>query len=139
MGIRKVSDSEILNRCISDVVQRIKEIGGVNIVFIAIYGSAVKGKFTDLSDIDVSVFYDGDKAERFDFRMKVLGRVNERFDLQIFQELPLYIQNDIILAENVVYFRDYEVTFDIFMKIIKNFEYFRPHLELYYSHIGVYG
>lgn len=136
----KGSDSvDVIDQNISDAVQRIKEVGGDNIVFIAIYGSAVNGTFTDLSDIDIAVFYDADNVGRFDFRMKVLGRVDEIFDIQIFQELPLYIKNEIISAESVVYFRDYDEIFDIFMKTIKDYESFRPHLESYYSHIGVYG
>jgi predicted nucleotidyltransferase len=42
---------------ISEVIDRIREIGGEKIGFIALYGSAVKGKMTGLSDIDIAVFF----------------------------------------------------------------------------------
>src|SRR3990172_1125792 len=92
---------------ITNAVNKIKQLGNKKIRFIILYGSAVKGNFTDMSDIDIAVFYEGNKKERFDFRVKVLGRVNDRFDIQIFQDLPLYIQKDIISTGKMIYFRDY--------------------------------
>ncbi|MBU4077877.1 MAG: nucleotidyltransferase domain-containing protein, partial [Euryarchaeota archaeon] len=77
-------------------IKKIKQFGDKNVRFIILYGSSVKRKLTDMSDIDLAVFYQGTKKERFDFRKKILGRVNNRFDIQTFQDLPLYIQNDII-------------------------------------------
>ena len=46
---------------ISGVVEKIKTIGGDKIRFIVFYGSAAKGEMTELSDIDLAVFYEGDK------------------------------------------------------------------------------
>jgi predicted nucleotidyltransferase len=66
---------------ISGVVEKIKTIGGDKVRFIVLYGSAAKGEMTELSDIDLAVFYKGDKKERFDFRVKVLGRVSNEFDI----------------------------------------------------------
>lgn len=112
-------------------------LGGERIRFIVLYGSAVSGNLNELSDIDLAVFYDGDKKERFDFRVKILGRVGNEFYIQIFQDLPLYIQQDIISTGNVLYHSDYEEVFSIFMKTIKEFEDFKPRLNLYYSSMGV--
>jgi len=85
-----------LEHSILDVIERIKEIGGMKVRFIILYGSVVEGRLTDMSDIDLAVFYEGNKKERFEFRVKILGRVSNKFDIQSFQDLPLYIQKDII-------------------------------------------
>lgn len=122
---------------ISDVIAKIKDIGRNSIKFIVLYGSAAKGRSTNLSDIDIAVFYSGDKRERFQFRMKILGRIGNKFDIQTYQDLPLYIQNEILSSGEVLYFSDYTEIFNTFMKTIREFEDFKPRLELYYSSMGV--
>ena len=122
---------------LSDVIMKIKEIGGDRVKFIILYGSAAKGKFTNLSDIDIAVFYHEDSEERFKFRMKVLGRINNRFDVQTYQDLPLYLQKEIISTGDVLYFKDYTEIFNTFMKTIREFDDFKPRLDLYYSSMGV--
>ncbi len=69
--------------------------------------------------------------------MKVLGRIGNNFDVQTYQDLPLYIQKEIISTGEVLYFRDYTEIFNTFMKTIREFEDFKPRLELYYSSMGV--
>ncbi len=133
----KVKTKKSLEHDISSVIKKIKDIRGAKIKFIALYGSAAKGRSTVLSDIDIAVYYDGYKRERFEFRVKILGRVGSKFDIQTFQDLPLYIQKDILSTADVIYYRDYKDIFNIFMKTIREFEDFKPRLELYYSSLGV--
>ena len=122
---------------VSDVCQRIMEMGGDKVGFIILYGSAAKEKTSGMSDVDIAVFYKGDKGERFQFRMKILGRVSDIFDIQTFQDLPLYIQKDIMSTGDILYYRDHTELFDINMKTIREYEDFKPHLDLYYSGLGV--
>ena len=126
-----------LKQSTSGVINKIKAIGGDKVRFVVLYGSAAKGKLTKLSDVDLAVFYNGDKGERFEFRKKILGRVSNEFDIQIFQDLPLYVQKDILSTGKVMYSEDYIETFEIFMKVIRRFEDFKPRLEVYYSGLGV--
>ena len=135
--MEELSSSNILPHNISSVIEKIKAIGGDKVRFIIIYGSAVKGKLTDKSDIDLAVFYNADMQKRFEYRVSVLGRVDNIYDIQIFQDLPIYIQKDIISNGKVIYFKNYNEIFDVFMQIIKKFEDFKPYLELYYSKLGV--
>lgn len=132
-----LNSKETLDKKISKAIEKIKDIGGDRVRFIILFGSLVKRKLTPLSDIDIAVFYNGDKKERFEFRIKILGRVSNDFDIQIFQDLPLYIQKDIISTGKVVYYSDYQEIFDVFLRTIREFEDFRPRLELYYSKLGV--
>ena len=132
----KIQSPEDMEKSISEVIDRIRDIGGKKIGFIALYGSAANGKKTPLSDIDIAVFFEGDKRERFEFRIKILGRCSNIFDLQTFQDLPLYIQNDILSNGKVIYSRDFEQTFNIFMKTIREFGDFKPRLDIYYAGLG---
>ena len=133
----KIKSKKSLETEISDVIAKIKDLGGDRIKFIVLYGSAAKGKRTNFSDIDIAVFHSGDKRERFQFRVKILGRICSKFDIQTYQDLPLYIQNEILSCGELLYFSDYKEIFYTFMKTIREFEDFKPHLELYYSSMGV--
>jgi hypothetical protein len=122
---------------ISAVAKKIKTIGGDKVRFIILYGSKAREEMTELSDIDLAVYYDGDKKERFDFRVKVLGRVGDEFDIQTFQDLPLYIRKDIASSGKVIDYKGYMEIFSIFMRTIRDFEHFKPRLDMYYSGLGV--
>lgn len=122
---------------ISAVAEKIKTIGGDKVRFIILYGSKAREEMTELSDIDLAVYYDGDKKERFDFRVKVLGRVGDEFDVQTFQDLPLYIRKDIASSGKVIDYKGYMEIFRIFMRTIRDFEHFKPRLDMYYSGLGV--
>jgi predicted nucleotidyltransferase len=133
----KIKSNKSLEPDISEVISKIKDFGGDRIKFIILYGSAAKRQSTNLSDIDIAVFHSGDKRERFQFRMKILGRISNKFDIQTYQDLPLYIQNEILSSGEVLYFSDYKEIFDTFMKTIREFGDFKPRLDLYYSNMGV--
>ena len=120
---------------IQSVANKIKKIGGKKVKFIILYGSFVEEKQTPLSDIDIAVYYDDSRQERFKFRMQLLGSFNDKFDIQIFQDLPLYIQKEIISSGKILYQKSHSEIFDIFFKTIKNFGDFKPRLDIYYSNL----
>ena len=127
---------ELAEENIGRVIGRIRKLGGDRIAFIALYGSVTKNRDTPLSDIDLAVFYEGNKEERFKFRMSVLGRTGDEFDVQIYQDLPLYIQKEVISYGKLLYYKEYDVVFDIYINVIKNFDDFKRHLNLYLSYLG---
>ncbi|MCK4732868.1 MAG: hypothetical protein KAT65_10475, partial [Methanophagales archaeon] len=53
-----------------------------------------------------------------------------------FQDLPLYIQKEVITHGKLLYCGEYDVVFDIYINTIKNFDDFTRHLNLYYSYSG---
>ncbi|MBS3802843.1 MAG: nucleotidyltransferase domain-containing protein [Candidatus Thermoplasmatota archaeon] len=118
---------------VNSAVEIIKKIGGEKIGFIIQYGSTVTGEQTPLSDIDIAVYYHGTKKQRFDFIITVLGNVNDQFDIHIFQDLPLYIQQEVISKGKLLYQQDFSTTFDIFMRTIQRFSDFKPLLDIYYE------
>ncbi len=75
------------------------------IQFVFLFGSHARGKATPLSDIDVGIYYEGDKKERFKFRLALMSKLPEYFDIQIYQDLPLYIQPS-VQGGRLLYARD---------------------------------
>ncbi|MFB2623782.1 nucleotidyltransferase domain-containing protein [Methanothermobacter marburgensis] len=118
---------------------RIDEILGVirsfkdaeRVRFIILYGSALRGE--GWSDIDLAVYYDGTPDEAADFRLRVLCEVDEIFDVQIFQQLPLYVRVQVLRAE-VVYCDSERFLHDIAWETVKEFDDFK---HRFYDYIGM--
>ncbi|MEM3664128.1 MAG: nucleotidyltransferase domain-containing protein [Candidatus Jordarchaeales archaeon] len=56
--------------------------------FAVVFGSAVNGSFSPASDVDIAVYFLGDKKEAFELLKKVSGRLGERFDVKLFSFSP---------------------------------------------------
>lgn len=107
-----------------NVVEKIKKFGGENVKFIILYGSRSTNKQTPLSDTDIAVYYDASKEQRFRFRMKILGRVDDTYDIQIFQDLPLYIRKDVIKGK-LLYTSDKRFIHEISRETYREFDDFK--------------
>lgn len=65
----------------------------------------------------------------FDKRIKY--SVTEGLDVQIFQDLPLYIRKRVLKEGKVLHCKDEDLLYDIAIKTAKEFELFRPKYEIY--------
>ena len=106
------------------VIDKIKKIGGEKIKFIILFGSFAEGKQTPLSDIDLAVYYDGSKEERFKFRIEILGNVNNKFDIQIFQDLPLYVRKE-VLKGKILYDGESRFLYEVERRTYQDFDDFK--------------
>ncbi|MEW5896106.1 MAG: nucleotidyltransferase domain-containing protein [Nanoarchaeota archaeon] len=104
------------------------------IKFIFLYGSKAELRDTPLSDIDIAVYYEGNEEERFQFRMKALGELPNKADLQIFQDLPLIVKKEII-GGKVLYYLNYRFLFEQCMKEIKEFNTFEKYYNEYLNEL----
>jgi len=74
---------------------------------IVLFGSAAKNKISYRSDIDLAVFFsDIDKRESSEFRIRLLGKVNERIDIQVYNTLPEKIKKEIDKEGRVIWKRE---------------------------------
>ena len=95
--------------------------------FVILFGSQAAGKANKMSDYDFAVYYDG--GDRYDFLKRI--NFNEKFDAKVFQDLPLFIQKE-VLKGKVIYAKDLAFVYDIAYKTIKRFEDFKRY---YYDYI----
>ncbi len=100
------------------------------IKFMVLFGSYAAGKQTSLSDIDIAVYYDGDLEERFRFRLSALSSLPDKVDLQVFQDLPIAVRKE-ILSGKVLFSRNYDFTFNVFVDTIKEYDLFEKYLDEY--------
>lgn len=71
---------------------------------ITLFGSAVENKLTLRSDIDISVEFNNiTTAEATLFRKRILGKVNKRVDLQVYNVLPNNIKKEIDEKGRILY------------------------------------
>jgi len=117
---------------ISDTVKQILFYGNNKVVFIMNYGSYANNTFHNGSDIDLCIYYNDTLEERQKFRLNILSSLNDIFDVQIFQDLPLYIRKD-VLKGKLLYMKDKSI-YDIARNTIEEFDDFK---RGYYDAIGL--
>ena len=115
-------------------LEKIKKIEGFEKVqFIFLFGSAAGGRLRPDSDIDLCIYYNGSTEEASGFRFKVLSELAEdRYDVQIFQELPLYVRVEVLKGE-LIYCTDTRFVYEVAGETIKDFESFK---HRFYDYIG---
>ena len=85
---------------------------------VVIYGSYVEGGMRPNSDIDVAVLsYETNKEKNIKLQKELLGKFSLKYDIRIFELLPIYIQISIV--------QNYWVIFGVPLEISEYFYYFR--------------
>ena len=113
-------------------MEKLKEMKDFDRVkFVILYGSYAGGKENKLSDMDFAVYYERGDKKRFKFRLKLLAKLPDEFDVQIFQDLPLYVRMN-VLKGKVIYAKDLDFVYEIAYETIKRFEDFKKY---YYDYI----
>ena len=85
---------------------------------VVIYGSYVEGGVRPNSDIDIAVLsYKTEKDENIKLHEELLGKFPLKYDIRIFELLPIYIQISII--------KNYIVIFGNLLEISEYFYFFR--------------
>ena len=94
---------------IKKIIEETKEVILENKMFLHIkriflFGSVVENKLTLSSDIDIAVeFANALKEDYNKFRKEIMGRVNDRVDVKIYNILPKKIKDEILTKGKVLY------------------------------------
>ena len=71
---------------------------------VSLFGSLVDNKFTFKSDIDIAVKFDKITVkESALFRKRILGKVNQKMDVQVYNHLPSKIKKEINSKGKIIY------------------------------------
>ena len=98
--------------------------------FVILFGSQASGKANNMSDYDFAVYYHGDENQRY--RFKLSANFDQKYDVKIFQDIPLFIRKEVLRGE-VIYAKDLSFVSDIAYETIKEFEHFKKY---YYDYIS---
>ena len=115
---------------IQDAVSKIQEITGNRLDWVILYGSFSTGEQREDSDIDLCVYVETFKEERFRIRKEILGTLGEKFDVQMFQDLPVYVRIE-ALKGKVLFCGDISRLNDIAYSTILDYNLFEHSYKLY--------
>ena len=104
--------------------------------FVILYGSAAKGTATPLSDVDICISFNLSPQQRFKARVQLLGKLKEKYDVHIFEDLPLYMQKE-VLAGKVLYCKNKKELVQQALTLIREYEDFEPIYTYYVSQRGM--
>ncbi|MFH1802865.1 MAG: nucleotidyltransferase domain-containing protein [archaeon] len=115
---------------LKEFMKKLKKMSGFDRVkFVILFGSRAEGGARKDSDYDLAIYFDGDQGKKFKFLIS--ANFYDKFDVKIFQDLPLFIQKDVLGGE-ILYAKDLGFVYDVAYETIKRFEDFKKY---YYDYI----
>jgi len=81
-------------------------------------------------DIDLCIFVKNDHLS-LEKKLRYRTFLPEFFDVQFFEDLPLYIKHEVLKKGKKILMKNEEIMYDIAYKFIKQFADFEPHFRNY--------
>jgi len=103
-GLKKGVENKRMVKEALEVIKEDKDFGKIREVWL--FGSMVVNQMSIRSDIDIAVLFD--KSSQMDadkFRIRIIGRVHDKIDIQVFDVLPAKIKKSILKSHRVLYKR----------------------------------
>lgn len=121
--IQKITEEEVIRRVEKEVVKDTEILAAI------LFGSFPQEGF---SDIDVCIVLHPGKYKNLYLSEKKLNLMVELgdFDIQIFQQLPMYIRIR-VLKGKVIFCRDEKLLFEVAIQTIKEFEDYKKIYDEY--------
>ena len=119
-----------LNRRFKEVVIKDKQI-----IAVLVFGSYARenGRKESYRDIDLCLVLDKryTDSEMFDKKLRYIPLLPDKFDVNLFQQLPLYIRMRVLKEGKVILCKNEDLLYDISFDTIKEFNLFEKHYNLY--------
>lgn len=118
------------NLVLKKIIEKAKK--DPSVLAVALFGSYARQE-QSYRDIDICLFLVPKKYSALQLSKQKLKYTpeDEKYDLQIFQQLPLYIQKRILKEGKIIYCQDEEELYDVYYRSIQDYELFRPYYEDY--------
>lgn len=125
----------------SDKLERLLDTAGKDpdILAVILYGSAARGEQGPRSDIDVCLVLAPDRidADRAQMARKRLEYLNEfAFDIQVFQELPVFVRRRVLKEGRVLLAKDEQRLYQIAYRTAQAFGDFKHLYDEYLSQVS---
>ena len=110
-----------------------------DVLAVIVFGSTARGEDTARSDVDVCVVLmpQGQTFERLALsnkRIEYLASFD--LDIQIFQQLPLYMRSRVFKDGQIVFARDEDLLYELALRFALEFEDFKPVYHEYLEHVA---
>ncbi len=116
----------ILNKKILDKFEKDKEV-----IAVLVFGSYARGE--EHRDIDICVVLDKKylNLEMSKKRIKYSSLLSDKYDLNIFQQLPLYIRKRVLKDGKIILCKDEPLLYEIAFFTIKEFNLYEKGYKMY--------
>lgn len=101
-----------------------------DVLAVMVFGSYARKECKPSSDVDVCIVLRPRELENLfmsNKKLEYLGLVSDRYDVQIFQQLPVFIRKRILEHGKIVLNKDYDVMFEVALDTIQEFDSFKKH------------
>lgn len=99
---------------------------------IILFGSQINGNATKDSDIDIAIITKNLTEKQ---KSQILGFSNEKFDISIFNKLPILIQFRIIRDGKILYCKDKKLLHEITYNVIRKYLDFSVFINNFYKRV----
>lgn len=104
------------------------------VLAVFLFGSVAQGKEQKNSDIDICIVMNRGRYTAFELSQKKMEYLKSfNVDIQIFQQLPLYIRKRIIQEAKMLFCRDEDELYLVVFRAIAEFDDFK---HIYYDYLG---
>ena len=101
------------------------------VIAVLIFGSSLKNKYYKDIDICLVLNKKHSNLKIYEKRLNLLKELPDNFDIQIFQQLPIYIKIEILKEMKILLCKDYDSLYEIAFQTIKEFDDFKEIYENY--------
>ena len=116
------------------IVNRIKK--DKDVIAIMLFGSYVRNK-KYARDVDICVFLkDDDDKKAFKKRLIYLKGTSDKLDIQIFQQLPLYVRINVLRDGKILYLKNKKRLYNLAYETLKSYAFFEKYYLDYIRQIG---
>ena len=98
-----------------------------DIIAIVLFESRILNAY--YRDTDICLFTK--KNVTGDKRMEYLSHFGDKYDIQIFAELPLYVRANVMKEGRILLDKNYHALFDIYRETIQAYDLFKLHFDTF--------
>jgi len=120
-----------MDKIINELINKAKK--DPTILALAFFGSYARGE--KHQDIDVCIFLVPKEYSPKSISQKKLEYTpeQEKYDIQVFQQLPFYIRKRILAEAQIIYCRDEDLLYDLYFETLRELSHYQ---YIYESYLG---
>ncbi len=124
----------IMNKNIQLLIEKARK--DKKVIALAYFGSYARGE--KYRDIDICIFlkpkeYAALKLSELKFKYTL---ENEKYDVQVFQQLPLYVQKEIMKDAKFIYIKNEAEMYDLYFRAFRDLTHYEPIYKEYIEAIA---